>query len=80
MKNIYFKSTLLFALSGIISCEVVPDFDLDDTTPVVEAFLYVGDAVDDIKITEVIPFASEIADNEVNGLDIEITQNGNSFP
>jgi hypothetical protein len=80
MKNIHFKFILLSALFGIISCEEVPDFQQDDTIPVVEAFLYVGVPVDDIKITEVIPFASDITDNEVNGLDIEITWDGNSFP
>ena len=80
MKNIHFKFILLSALFGTISCEDVPDFELDDTIPVVEAFLYVGDPVDDIKITKVIPFDSDITDNEVNGLDIEITSNGNSYP
>jgi len=81
MKSIHFKFILVAtSFLAIISCEGVPDFELDDTIPVVEAFLYAGSPVDDIKITEVIPFASDITDNEVNGLDIEITWNGNSFP
>jgi hypothetical protein len=80
MKSNHFTFILFSALLGFVSCEEVPDFEPDDTIPVVEAFLYVGDPVDDIKITKVIPFASDITDNEVNGLDIEITSNGISYP
>lgn len=80
MKSIYTKFFLLLVFFGIISCEDVPDFQQDDTIPVVEAFLYVDDPVDDIKISEVIPFASGITDNEVNGLDIEIIWNESIYP
>ncbi|MEP2025449.1 MAG: DUF4249 family protein [Reichenbachiella sp.] len=79
MKSTYNSFFLLLVFIGIISCEDVPDFEPDDTIPVVEAFLYVDDPVDDIKITKVIPFASGISDSEVNGLEIEITWNGTSY-
>ena len=63
-----------------MSCESVPEFNFDESIPVVEAFLYQGSSVDDIKVTEVIPFGSSKNDNEVNGLDIVISWNGSSFP
>ncbi|UZR97368.1 DUF4249 family protein [Chondrinema litorale] len=80
MKNSLFKF-LIIIISGswILACEEVPEFELDDTLPVVEAFLYMGDEVDDIKISEVVPFESSVENNEIDGLDIEIIWKGQSY-
>ncbi|MEP2026827.1 MAG: DUF4249 family protein [Reichenbachiella sp.] len=81
MKNsMHIRLTAIFTLFWFISCEEVPDFEADDTVPVVEAFLYVDNPIDDIKISKVIPFESEATDNEVDGLNIEIKWNGKIYP
>ncbi len=75
------RSILIIAVfSWLVSCEDVPEFTPDDTIPVVEAFLYAGDPVDDIRISEVIPFGSGDTDSEVDGLDVQITWNGTVYP
>ncbi len=47
---------------SIFSCEDVPVFNEDQQTPVVEAFLYTGEQVDDVKLTELIPFGNDEED------------------
>lgn len=78
-KNI--SITVLFIIISFcfMACEDVPDFEPDDT-PVVEAFLYANNPVDDIKITKLVPFGADTNNLEVNGLDIDIIWNGNTYP
>lgn len=79
------NSILIILISVLIlfwltSCEVVPEFEPDESIPVVEAFLYMDNPVDDIKISKVVPFLSEVTNNEVDGLAIEIKWNGHTYP
>ena len=67
------------AVSVLLACEDVPDFEPDQSVPVVEAFLYEGAAVEDITISEVIPFDSASFDSSISDLEIEIFWNGNTF-
>ena len=51
---------ILSVLSIIIisSCEDVPDFELGKSEPVVEAFIYEGEPIDDIYLKKTTPFNS----------------------
>lgn len=77
-QNINFILLLVFFL--FVSCENVPDFEPDESIPVVEAFLYTGNTVEDIKVTEIVPLGGDTNDIEIDGLNIEILWNGNSYP
>jgi len=71
----------LVVLTGLFSaCEDIPEFDTEETIPVLEAFLFANEPVDDIAVKQVIPFDS--TDQEevfISGLDIEIDWNGRTF-
>ena len=55
MKTFKKISAALF-LVIISSCEDVPDFDQGESEPVVEAFIYEGEPVDDIYLKKTVPF------------------------
>lgn len=65
----------------ISSCEDVPDFDQGETEPVVEAFIYEGESVDDIYLKKSVPFSvgSDIEPEPINDAIITITNNGQDF-
>lgn len=79
MKKLLKNSILVLAGFSVWACEDVPEFETDDTVPVVEAFLYAGKPVEDVRITEVVSFDSDEANNELDGLDIEIHWNDDVF-
>lgn len=76
------KSYLVISLLSLISfsCEEVPEFDINDSVPVVEAYLYAGRPVTDVRITEVVPFGSDQVERTLSGLAIAIEWNGQRFP
>lgn len=65
----------------ISSCEDVPDFDQGESEPVVEAFIYEGESVDDIYLKKTTPFTigSGIEPEPINDAIITITNKGQSF-
>lgn len=81
MKKIKSFAVITFLTSlWLMSCEDVPEFEPDDTEPVVEAFLYAGQPVENIKISQVIPFGETNDSSELNGLNVDILWNGNTYP
>lgn len=65
----------------ISSCEDVPDFDSEESEPVVEAFIYEGESVDDIYLKKTVPFnsGSDIEPELISHAIITITSNGQNF-
>lgn len=65
----------------ISSCEDVPDFDQGESEPVVEAFIYEGESVDDIYLKKTVPFnsGSDIEPEPINDAIITISNNGQDF-
>ena len=65
----------------ISSCEDVPDFDQGESEPVVEAFIYQGESVDDIYLKKTVPFnsGSDIEPEPINDAIITISNNGQDF-
>jgi len=63
------------------SCEDVSDFDPGESKPVVEAFIYEGEMVDDIFLKKTVPFNTEIeSDSEIiSDAIITISSNGQDF-
>lgn len=76
MKNIYIITMLLVSLLSW-SCEEVPEFSEGDTVPVVEAFIYANEPVDNVVIKEVIPFGSEEEGTVfISGMDVRLGYDG----
>lgn len=74
----------ILLLAGLLvlssACEEIPEFDTQETIPVVEAFLFANEPIDDIAVKQVIPFDS--TDQEevfISGLEIEIDWKGRTF-
>jgi len=65
----------------ISSCEDVPDFDQGESEPVVEAFIYEGESVDDIYLKKTVPFnsGSDIEPEPIYDAIITISNNGQDF-
>lgn len=63
------------------ACEEVPEFNEGETAPVVQAYLYAGEPVDDVRLTELVPFISEAEEVPViTEANIAILANGNRYP
>ncbi|QMU64959.1 MAG: DUF4249 family protein [Flavobacteriaceae bacterium] len=56
--KIFKKIIAVLCIIIISSCEDVPDFDPGISEPVVEAFIYEGESVDDIYLKKTVPFNS----------------------
>ena len=65
----------------ISSCEDVPDFDPGKSEPVVEAFIYEGESVDDIYLKKTVPFntGSNIEPEHISDAIVTISGNGQDF-
>lgn len=79
--KIFNKILGLLFLVIISSCEEVPDYDQEVSEPVVEAFIYEGELVDDIYLKKTVPFniGSNIDPEPINDATIIITNNGENF-
>jgi len=79
--KIFNKILGLLFLVIISSCEDVPDYDQEVSEPVVEAFIYEGELVDDIYLKKTVPFniGSNIDPEPINDATIIITNNGENF-
>ena len=58
MKNLFYPSLFVFLGALLLGCDSVDSNEIDDLV-VVEAFLYAGEPVTNIRLAEVIPLASE---------------------
>jgi hypothetical protein len=74
---------IIYALCIIIysSCEDVSDFDPGESKPVVEAFIYQGESVDDIYLKKTVPFNTESKSGSeiISDAIITISWNGQNF-
>ena len=74
---------IIYVLCIIInsSCEDISDFDPGESKPVVEAFLYEGESVDDIYLKKTVPFNNESKSGSeiISDAIITISGNGQDF-
>ena len=74
---------IIYVLCIIInsSCEDISDFDPGESKPVVEAFIYEGESVDDIYLKKTIPFNTESKSGSeiISDAIITISGNGQDF-
>ncbi|MDW3193947.1 MAG: DUF4249 family protein [Cytophagales bacterium] len=78
MKKLIF--ILALPISLLQSCEDVPEFGENETVPVIEAFIYANQPVQNIIIKEVQPFgATEGTEVFLTGLQPQILRNENAF-
>ena len=78
---IFSKYLLVVALAASLgACEEVPEFNDGEAAPVVQAYLYAGEPVDDVRLTELVPFISETEEVPVIAeSDIAILANGERY-
>jgi hypothetical protein len=62
------------------SCEEVPEFEPDDQLPVVEVFIYANAPVNDVTVTEVVPFGSTDEEVSLSGLAISLIHDKAVYP
>ena len=74
---------IIYVLCIIInsSCEDISDFDPGESKPVVEAFIYEGESVDDIYLKKTVPFNTESKSGSeiISDAIITISGNGQDF-
>jgi hypothetical protein len=74
---------IIYVLCIIInsSCEDISDFDSGESKPVVEAFIYEGESVDDIYLKKTVPFNTESKSSSeiISDAIITISGNGQDF-
>lgn len=74
---------IIYVLCIIInsSCEDISDFDPGESKPVVEAFIYEGESVDDIYLKKTVPFNTESKSSSeiISDAIITISGNGQDF-
>ena len=74
---------IIYVLCIIInsSCEDISDFDPGESKPVVEAFIYEGESVDDIYLKKTVPFNNESKSGSeiISDAIITISGNGQDF-
>lgn len=80
MKN-FNKIIAVLCFIIISSCEHVPDFDSGESEPVVEAFIYEGESVDDIYLKKTVPFNNENTNEPefISDAIITVSRNGQDF-
>ncbi|MEM9675307.1 MAG: DUF4249 family protein [Bacteroidota bacterium] len=62
------------------ACEEVPEFQEEESAPVVQAYLYAGEPVDDVRLTELVPFVSDVEEVPViTDAEIAIISEGNRY-
>ncbi len=71
---------LAVLLMVVVSCEDVPEFNVGDTVPVVEAFIYANQPVDQVILKEVIPFGSDDEEVLISGAQPYILYNSQQYP
>ena len=75
------KYTFYLSILTIFSaCEEVPEFQEGKSAPVVQAYLYAGEPVDDIRLTELVPFVSDVEEVPViTDAEVAIISEGNRY-
>lgn len=71
--NNFNKLSVLLVLISLLSCEDVPDFNPEESKPVVEAYIYEGEPVNQVYIKKTIPYVSGVDDEE----DVEYINDAN---
>ncbi|WKN43385.1 DUF4249 family protein [Tunicatimonas pelagia] len=70
----------LILLTIFSACEEVPEFQIGESAPVVQAYLYAGEPIDDVRLTELVPFVSDVEEVPViTNAEIIIISEGNRY-
>ncbi|QDO95228.1 DUF4249 family protein [Formosa sediminum] len=81
--NVYNKLSVFLMLISLLSCEDVPDFNQEESKPVVEAYIYEGEPVNQVYIKKTIPYVSGEYEEEgveyINDANVILTHNEQDY-
>lgn len=79
--KIFKKVIAVIFVVVISSCEDVQDFDQEESEPVVEAFIYEGEPIDDVYLKKTVPFTAgrDIEPEPITDANISISNGSQNF-